>query len=757
LQPLCGKKRKNPMLSTMSRLAAKSTSSPSRLRFRLREVTFFFALAASSPLAASLGVYANNQSRLPFSTFGVIGQSTSPFSSNLILNKPTRLSSTTATNEEQGQESDVMNSSKKTPASKLEALRAKMEQLSLDCYIIPTDDPHLSEYAPAAYMRRKFLTGFGGSAGTAVVTSEEALLWADSRYWNEANMQLDSSLWSLMKQGQPKVPTIVEYLSKMAGKEQETTTTTNGDETHIKSLRVGIDPYVFASSFADEFKEGMKKVAKEELDDDSLKIGELVPCYENLIDPIWGDERPPIPYNPFRVHPLEYAGVSVTDKVTKIREEMETKKATMAIFCTLDDVAYLLNIRCMGDVDTCPVGIAYVTVTKNDVSLYCDKRKVESSDIQEHLTDVTIKPYESIVEDIQRHANEKDCSNKVWIDKSRSNLALVSVIPEKSLINSQNAITPMKACKNEQELEGMRKAHVVDGAAMANFISWLEDKVAVQGESVSEVEIDKVLTAYRAEQPGFLECSFPTIAGVGGNAAIIHYSAKPGDLMKYLDTSQPILIDSGGQYTYGTTDVTRTWHFGTGTDEFKEIYTRVLKGNIGVDTMIFPENTPGFVLDVMARQSLWEGQLDYGHGTGHGVGAALNVHEGPMSISPRFSNLEGLKKGMVVSNEPGYYEDGAFGIRIENLLEMRYVNPEHNEPKEEETSAEKKYLKFAKLTLIPIQKNLIDIKLMTSKELDWLDAYHKVILEKVSPLLEADSRAMKWLKESCEKIDRQSN
>jgi len=530
----------------------------------------------------------------------------------------------------------------KTPAVKLEELRAKMKELSLDCYIIPSDDPHLSEYAPAAYKRRKFMTGFGGSAGTAMVTSDDAMLWTDSRYWNEANMQLDSSLWNLMKEGQPKVPTIIEFLGETAKKKQE-------DET--KKLRVGIDPFVFASSFADDFEEGMKKIAKEVTDDDSVQVGELVTSHENLVDPIWAEERPPIPFNSFRVHPLEYAGVSVVEKVEKNREEMKTKKASMSVFSTLDDVAYLLNIRCMGDVETCPVGIAYATVTEDEISLYCDSRKVESPEVQEHLSGVTIKAYEDIVEDVQQHANEKD--SKVWIDKSRSNLALASVIPKKALINSQNAITPMKACKNKQELEGMRKAHEVDGAAMANFISWLEEKVVVEGKSVSEVEIDEVLTAYRAEQPGYLENSFATIAGVGGNAAIIHYSAKPNDLMKYLDTSQPILIDSGGQYTYGTTDVTRTWHFGEATDSFKEVYTRVLKGNIAVDNMIFPENTPGFVLDAFARQSLWQGQKDYGHGTGHGVGAALNVHEGPMSISPRFGNKEVLKKGMVVSNEPG--------------------------------------------------------------------------------------------------------
>lgn len=455
-------------------------------------------------------------------------------------------------------------------------------------------------------MRRNFISGFGGSAGTAVVTTDDAFLWTDSRYWNQANLQLDSSLWQLMKQGQPKVPKIIEYLGEAAKKKQEETT--NGGATEKETLRVGIDPFVFASSFADDFEEGMKKVAKDITDDDGFEIGELVPLYDNLIDPIWGDERPPIPYNHFRVHPLEYSGISVAEKVEKIREEMKSKKATMAVFCTLDDVAYLLNLRCMGDVDTCPVGIAYATITEEEVCLYCDGRKVESSDVKEHLSGVSIKPYEDIVGDIEQHATNTDSNNKVWIDKSRSNLALVSIIPKKSLINSQNAITPMKACKNEQELEGMRKAHEVDGAAMANFVAWLEEQVVVHGNSVSEVEIDEVLTAYRAKQPGFLERSFPTIAGVGRNGAIVHYSAKPGELMKYLDTSEPILIDSGGQYTYGTTDVTRTWHFGKATDEFKDVYTRVLKGNIAVDRQVFPENTPGFVLDVLARHSLWEAQ-----------------------------------------------------------------------------------------------------------------------------------------------------
>jgi Xaa-Pro aminopeptidase len=451
---------------------------------------------------------------------------------------------------------------------------------------------------------------------------------------------------------------------------------------------------------------------------------------------------------------MEYAGMSVTDKVHEIREGMEQKKVTLAVFCTLDDVAYLLNLRAMGDVETCPVGIAYATVSNAEVTLYCDSKKVESPEVKRHLSDVAIKPYDAIVQDIQNHC-ACDATHKVWLDKSRANYALSSVIPEKCLVDAQNAVTPMKACKNQAEMEGMRKAHIVDGAAMANFMAWLQEEIVEKGGSVSEVEIDLKLTGYRAEQPGFLEVSFPTIAGVGSNGAIIHYRAAEGtDLMKYLDTSNPILIDSGGQYKYGTTDVTRTWHFGTPTPEFVECYTRVLKGNIGVDSMIFPENTPGFVLDVFARKSLWEGGKDYGHGTGHGVGAALNVHEGPHSISPRWANLEVLKKGMVVSNEPGYYEDGNFGIRIENLLEIAYVKPEQNDSTNVEDTTDKKFLKFEKLTLIPIQKNLINVDLMTDAELDWLDSYHALIMEKVSPLLVPESSAMAWLEKSCAKIQR---
>jgi Xaa-Pro aminopeptidase len=601
-------------------------------------------------------------------------------------------------------------------------------------------------------MRRGFLTGFTGSAGTALITAHDAHLWTDSRYWNEASSCLDGDHWTLKKQGAPGTKTIPKWLGDMAVKHYQ---------EQKKPLKVGMDPYVHAASFAKELQDAFKEAAAEELsnddDNESVQIGVLDTSNENLIDPIWGTDRPPVPTSRFRVHPLEYAGISVADKIAKIRKEMKTKKASLAVFCTLDDVAYLLNMRSKGDIATCPVGIAYATISMDEVTLYCNDEKVQDPAVQEHLKEVTIKSYDDVVADIKTHCEKK--GHKVWLDKSRAIFALSNVIPDKCLVDAQNAVTPMKACKNQAEMQGMRQAHIVDGVAMANFMAWLEKTIVQEGRAVSEVEIDEKLTGFRAEQPGFQELSFPTIAGVGPNGAIIHYRASADSgIMRYLDTENPILIDSGGQYNYGTTDVTRTWHFGTPTPEFVDCYTRVLKGNIGLDEMIFPENTPGFALDIYARRWLWDAGKDYGHGTGHGVGAALNVHEGPQGISPRWNNKEVLKKGMVLSNEPGFYDDGNFGIRIENLMEVSYVKPEFNVEESEDDDApkstEKKFLKFIKMTMIPIQKNLIDLDLMTKVELDWLDAYHQQVLEKISPLLEADSPAMAWLQKSCEKIDR---
>lgn len=648
--------------------------------------------------------------------------------------------------------------SKTQAGVKLQALRRKMKELNLDAFIVPSDDPHLSEYVPPAYARRSFISGFEGSAGTAVILHDSAFLWTDSRYHNEASLQLDADHWTLMKQGLPKVPALTKFVSERA---------VEHFSDHGKVFRVGIDPFVHAASFELDLTDAFVEAAgKSDLSDDVI-VGEIdtLDGHDNLVDQVW-EHRPPMPNSPFRVHPLKYAGKSVVEKVTNIRRQMKDKKATLCVFSALDDVAYLFNVRAKGDIDYCPVGLGYGIISEDEVILYCDDSKLASEEVKKHLigSGVTLKGYDEILDDITEHVSSK--SAKIWIDKTRSSYALTRLIPDKSLINDQSAVTAMKACKDKAEMKGMKDAHIVDGAAMAHFIAWLQNEIVVVGRAVSEVEIDEVLTGFRSKQPGYIEDSFPTIAGVGSNGAIIHYRAKAGsDLLKYLDGNNPILIDSGGQYSYGTTDVTRTWHFGVATNEFKENYTRVLKGNIGVDTSIFPTNTPGFVLDVFARKSLWEVGLDYGHGTGHGVGAALNVHEGPHSISPRWANKEPIKKGMVVSNEPGLYEDGSFGIRIENLLECTYVNDEDNAAYDnhldegdagypQKSPGQKTFLRFNKLTMIPIQKNLIDVTLMTEAELDWLDSYHQEVYDKVSPLLDSDSPGFAWLEKACEKIER---
>ena len=687
----------------------------------------------------------------------------------------------------------VMSSPANTPVlhdddeePKLAELRSHMNRLGLDAYIIPTDDPHLSEYVPRAYMRRAFLTHFEGSAGTALVLPrlaapsetpsefetkypkdqfKEALLWTDSRYFNEASIQLNAKYWTLMKQGLPQVANLIPYLTDYAKFVYQ---------YQKRPVRIGVDAYVHPASFIKDLMESLQNAAKdmqESEQDIILGVIDTLDAEGNLVDKIWSDSRPLIPKSPFRVHPLEYAGKTVSDKIKAIQEQMKEKKVTLSVFSALDDIAYLFNLRAKGDVETCPVGISYATIHVNTgATLFCDEEKI-TSQVSMHLQEaqVHVRQYESIVSEIQDHLSLNNVS-KVWLDSTKTNYALSRLVPLKHLLDAPNAVISMKACKNEMEMRGMRQAHIVDGAAMAYFMAWLEEEVMHKKRRVSEVEIDSVLTGYRAEQPGFVELSFPTIAGVSSNGAIIHYRAKEdSSLLKFLDTWQSpmILLDSGGQYEYGTTDVTRTWHLGLNPPDpdYMDHYTRVLKGNIGVDSMIFPENTPGFVLDVFARKALWEVGRDYGHGTGHGVGAALNVHEGPHSISPRWANKEVLKKGMVVSNEPGYYEDGQFGIRIENLLEITYVQEEDNiaydkglkvgdEGYPKKAPTQKTFLKFKTMTMIPIQKSLIKINLMSDQELDWLDEYHQEVFAKVSPLLEEASPAMNWLKKACSKIDR---
>ncbi|CAM9439846.1 unnamed protein product, partial [Hapterophycus canaliculatus] len=405
-------------------------------------------------------------------------------------------------------------------------------------------------------------------------------------------------------------------------------------------------------------------------------------------------------------------------------------------------VAYILNIR-GNDVAHSPVAIAYLVVTDDGAKVFIDLAKV-SGDVKAEMeaSGVEVRGYEEALQAVRELANEE---KRVWIDPDRVNYAFANVVPKDRLVAKPSPVAFAKGVKNDLELEGMRAAHVRDGVAMVVALSQLERDVSA-GHTITEVDVDKRITAARAQQEKFMDLSFPTIAGENSNGAIIHYSAEPSSCHT-VGRQSMLLLDSGAQYEDGTTDVTRTMHFGEPTAEQREAYTRVLQGHIGLATATFPDGTPGFMIDAFARRHLWEAGLDYQHGTGHGVGAALNVHEGPHSISSRTANTTPLEPGMIVSNEPGYYKPGSFGVRIENLLEI-VDSGMSNE------TLGRRFFSFAPLTFIPIQKKLLDLTLLSPKELDWLDRYHEMVWAKLHTLV-TDEEALVWLKEATSPVARQ--
>ncbi|KAJ8613881.1 hypothetical protein CTAYLR_008685 [Chrysophaeum taylorii] len=568
--------------------------------------------------------------------------------------------------------------------SALEGVRRLMKRQGLDALVIPSDDPHLSEYVAPCFERRAFVSGFTGSAGTAVVTSEKALLWTDSRYWLQAESEL-SGEWELVKSGESGVPTVADFL-KSAGK-------------------VGIDSFACSGSFATNLRS---------------KGAEMLFLESNLVDEVWTD-RPALPSKPLRVHPLKLAGESVASKLSRVRE---ATTADALVVAALDEVCWLLNVR-GGDVECNPVALAYAVVTRDETLLFCGCEVDDG--VAAHLEGVKIAPYDEAIPYV------RNTEGTVMMDPTRVTEGLVACVPESRRVLAESPIALMKATKNEAEIEGMRQAHLRDGAAVVRAFCDLETRV-LQGKKVTEADVGDVLLASRSRDPLFLEPSFPTIAGSGPNGAIVHYRADPATAAT-VDATRLLLVDSGGQYVDGTTDATRTMHFGTPTPEEKEVFTRVLKGHIALDTAVFPDNrTPGFVLDGFARRSLWASGRDYGHGTGHGVGAALNVHEGPQSISPRYANTQVMRAGMIVSNEPGYYETGAFGVRIENLL---VAQPVPDSPG---------FLEFSRLTHIPIDTTCVDLALLDDAELAWLNDYNAATFAALAPYLSEEKEYLDWLR-----------
>ena len=518
-----------------------------------------------------------------------------------------------------------------------------------------------------------------------------------------------------MKVGLKDVPTLQEYISSLKS-----------------GSTVGVDPFLHAASEYNKLSEILKS-----------KGLHIKPVDNNPIDSIWM-ARPSAPKSDLRVHSIEYAGKSVTEKLIDLRLKLAEKNTTAIIAASLDEISWLYNIR-GADVPCNPVSVSYALVTTNNAYLFIDENKVPN-EVRDHLmkSNVQIKPYNDIISVLTMESNQ--LKSKIWIDPKRVNYALYSIVNSTNRYEAESPVVLMKAIKNEAELKGMKACHYKDGAAMVEFFTWLENYLATDtiNQGISEYDIDIKLTEFRKSYGAF-DLSFPTIAGVASNGAIIHYRAQK-DTCKILTSNDNILLDSGGQYYDGTTDVTRTFHTGTPSAYIKEMFTRVLKGHIGIDTRVFPTGTAGCLIDSFAREHLWSIGKDFLHGVGHGVGAALNVHEGPQSISRTLAVTQPLVPGMIVSNEPGYYEDGNFGIRIENLL----IVVKRDDLGEYRGRS---FLGFERLTHIPIQKKMIDTSLLTDIEIKWINKYHSEVHEKVLPHLRT-STAKVWLEQACSPLTR---
>ncbi|KAL7732375.1 hypothetical protein ACLKA6_004354 [Drosophila palustris] len=609
----------------------------------------------------------------------------------------------------------------KATTQKLSNLRELMQRAcapeasGISAYVVPSGDAHQSEYQCAHDERRAFISGFTGSAGTAVITNDKALLWTDGRYYQQAEKELDEN-WTLMKDGLATTPSIGYWLGK-----------------HLpKGSAVGVDPRLFS------FRLG-KTIEKE------LNAAEcnLIGIERNLIDDVWGDEQPPRTLNKIITLKLDFAGETIAKKWERVRQQMTMQNTSALIVSALDEIAWFLNLR-GSDIDYNPVFFAFMIVTHNDIVLFADSSKLPDN-IKEHQGEnnvkITIRPYESIGDGVREIVSNSN--GKIWIS-STSSLYLNSLVPKPSRHQEITPIALLKAIKNDTEIEGFVNSHIRDGVALCQYFAWLEDAVK-KGEQVDEMSGADKLESFRKTKDNYMGLSFTTISSSGPNGSVIHYHPAK-ETNRPINDKEVYLCDSGAQYLDGTTDVTRTFHFGNPTDFQKETYTRVLKGQLTLGSTIFPTKTKGQVLDVLARKSLWDVGLDYGHGTGHGVGHFLNVHEGPMGVGFRLMPDDpGLQENMFISNEPGFYKDGEFGIRIEDIVQIVSAQPKHN-------FANRGALTFKTITMCPKQTKMIIKELLTEQEIKLLNDYHQLVWETLSPLLSEDAFTLNWLQNETKPI-----
>lgn len=588
-----------------------------------------------------------------------------------------------------------------TVTEKLALLREKMSQNNIDAFVVFSADPHMSEYLPSEWQERKWITGFTGSAGFAVITQNKAGLWTDGRYFVQAAAELKDSGIDLMKMGQEETPDYIDWIISQIPE---------GGKVAVNAL---------ATAHAN-WTDLITKLEAKNID--------LVDV--PLLDQVW-TEKPTPSKNPVFVHPVEFAGKSVAEKLQNIRQKMDDAGATVHLISSLDDVAWTLNLR-GSDVESNPVFLGYVFISLNDAILFVDLDKLDV-DSRKQLDEAEVKmfPYEEFYPFIKNLKGEK-----VLISPNSNQSIFKSLEENNAFIKAPVPGNLMKAQKNEAELNGFRTVMVRDGVAMVNFLHWL--KTTAGNEPLTEYSIGEKLKGFRAAQKNFVGVSFGSIVGYEENGAIMHYSApKMGS--KEVTNVGTILVDSGGQYREGTTDITRTIALGEATDEFKENYTLVLKGMINLSLAKFPKGTRGVQLDVLARLPLWEKGRDYNHGTGHGVGSFMNVHEGPQNIRKDLNPVE-LLPGMVISNEPGFYLDYHYGIRLENLIAVH----------EDEKTDFGQFYHFETLTWCPFSTDLIQKEKLGAKETAWLNQYHKTCEEKIGPFLEGEVKS--WFLEQVKPI-----
>jgi len=588
---------------------------------------------------------------------------------------------------------------------RLARLRELMKREHLSAFIFPSTDAHQSEYVADHWRGREWISGFNGSAGTAVVTMKSAALWTDSRYFLAAEKQLEGTEYQLMRLKMEGTPTIAEWL----GKELQ----------DVQSPEVGLDGMVNSYNYVKDLSYSLRKLG-----------GITLRTNLDPLEQIW-ENRPSLPANPVEIQPLEYAGETLVSKVARIRKSLRELHADGMLVSALDDIAWTLNLRGT-DVHCNPVFVSYLLIESDKVSLFVDDNKL-SPEVKQYLQDnqVSLYKYNKVEKCLESYSEYN-----ILLDGDETSYYLWKTVKCQEIVAAASPIPAMKAVKNKAEIEGYRSAMLKDGVAMVKFLKWL--KPAVEAGGQTEISIDEKLTSLRAEQKLFRDISFDTIAGYAQHGAIVHYEATP-ETDVVLKPEGLILIDSGAQYQDGTTDITRTIALGAVSEEMKHIYTLVLKAHIQLELVKFPDGASGTQLDAVGRECMWREGYNFLHGTGHGVGSYLCVHEGPHQIRMEWMPTP-LRAGMTLTDEPGLYLAGKFGVRIENtVLISDYMSTEFG-----------KFLQIEPLTLCPIDTTPIDVDMLLPEEIDWLNAYHHSVYEKLSPFLDEEEKI--WLENATKPI-----